>query len=843
MWKSARRIWTGCSCVAWLAAAVAPAAADTFPSQALGIAADKAYAIGKVDTVNVFNGNLTLSIPLGQRYPVGANFSYGLSLVYNSNVWDNVLTSAGLTSALPKRNSNAGIGWLLTLGLIQEPTDPLNTTQQWLYTSPDGAEHRLYLRMHDEDPQTGGRLYTRDNTYIRMQGLYGNGTILYLDFPDGTVHTFVKLGDPMGFDWRLTQIADPFGNFLSVSYPNYPNDWSWVVSDSWNRMLTVNLEPAAHYAKRISSVVVPAFGSGSTATYQFAYTNPVLPEPCNNSDPANNPDMNGVSFLFAVIQPDGSSWVMPNYVTNRAYPNCSNSSGSLLQLNLPTRGQLQWTYSDWGFPTEGDDMHNWRTSSSGVATRTELSGSGALLGSWTYAASLTGSPRLPANEAVRLVTTPLNQTTASYFSVCVADGTPGWGRVEDGLPLTHNQPDGGSLSLSTLTYPCAVSDPAHPPCSPLRTTYLGYSGDTVLVGGSDLTPDVDHNERVAGSRTPHKHHDRTTAAVAYSNFDGLGHFRQSSDSGNFAGGNIRNTMTDYNPQNGTYPDSFVLPDINGPWVLGTYDGQTVADWSWTSKVEACFEPPTGFLNRKRILQSGTSDGPHDLLRVYGSFGGGGNVTAEDDFGGDTQSLAALCPSTCGCALGTGQYHVDNTFQFGSLATSRYAGAPFYSANGTIDANTGLVASSQDSSGLTTSYAYDTLGRLTSKIPPDAVATTYTYTPASGSAPPTVDITTNATHSKIVFDDFGRLWQEARLDPSAWNYRETLYDPAGNKQSVSEWQQFGKKTQYLNYDPFGRPQLIQPPDGGQHTVSLVYHGVRQIDRKGPIAGAGGERVEP
>jgi RHS repeat-associated protein len=825
------RITTGVFLGLWLAAAAAPAAADTFPSQALGIAPERAYQAGNVDSVNLFNGNLMLALQIGQRYPVGGSFSYGLHLTYNSGAWDYVVTdfATGQIAAYPRRNSNAGMGWLLTLGQLQEPNDPLNTTQQWLYTGPDSAEHRFYLRLHEEDPQTGGRQYTRDGTYIRLRGIYANGTVVYLDFPDGTLHTFTRFGI---YDWRLTNVSDPFNNNLAV---NYPTDLQWVINDSANRTLTVNFEPAQGYAKRVQSVTVPVFGN-TTATYTFRYTGIFLPRACPNNDPAN--PQATVSFLSSVTLPDGSSWSMPSYVAGP--PADCRTYGDLLTLVLPTLGQLQWSYGEWTFPNPGDP-HTWRTFSSGVISRSEVSAAGAVLGAWSYAPSLTGPIGSKAVEAVRLVTTPLNQTTAHYFSVALQSAN-GWNRAEYGLPISHNQSDGGSLSVSTLAYPCAVSDPANPPCSPLRTTYLGYSEDTPSITfGGDLTADTNYNQRVSGSRTTYNDDGATTAAVAYSNFDGLGHYRQAADSGTFPAGNIRTAATDFNPSNGTYPGSFTLPNIQGPWVLGTSDWQTVADGASTSKVETCFEPATGFLNRKRILQTGSSEGPHDLLRTYSSLGGG-NVTAEDDFGGDTQDLTVLCPSTCACSLGTGQYHVDNTYAKGSLATSRYAGASFFSANGTIDPNTGLVSSSQDSSGLTTSYGYDTLGRLTSKIPPDAVATTYTYTPASTSNQPTVDITTNATHSMILFDDFGRLWREARLDPAAWNYRETLYDPAGNKLSVSEWGRFRKQTQYLNYDPFGRPQLIQPPDGGQHTISLVYHGVRQIDRKVPIAGAAGERLQ-
>jgi len=47
------------------------------------------------------------------------------------------------------------------------------------------------------------------------------------------------------------------------------------------------------------------------------------------------------------------------------------------------------------------------------------------------------------------------------------------------------------------------------------------------------------------------------------------------------------------------------------------------------------------------------------------------------------------------------------------------------------------------------------------------------------------------------------------------------------------------TRFQNYDPFGRPGLIVPPDGSSHATTLTYHGAQQVDRRLAVAtGAGG-----
>ncbi len=832
---------------------VRAALADDYPTQALGIQPEKAYQFGDVDHVNLFNGNLILTIPIGPRYPVGAHFSYGLNLVYNSNVWDFVTTFASgqvnLTTAFPKMNSNAGMGWLLTLGQLKEPADPSNQTGAWLYVGPDGAEHRPYPSLHNEDATTAGYQYARDGSYFRLRGPYANGTVVFLDLPDGTVHTFTSFGT---YDWRLTAINAPFGNSITVSYPTSPT-LHWVVTDTWGRTTTVWLQPTTTcpassgcYQYRVASVVVPAF-NGGYATYGFSYTDPPLS--LNRACPSNDPTFPSPisqSFLTGVSLPDGSSWAMPasSYVTSTA-ANCK-TYGDLTGLVLPTGGQLKWSYSNYTFPIDDAVKHMWRTESAGVVSRGELGASGAVLGTWTYTPSLTSNPADPTYpvEAVRLVQTPLNHTTANYFSVALPNGfSPApWSPVEYGLPLTHNQADPyTAYPLSTLTYPCIVTNPANPPCAASRTTYLAYTADTV--GTSSTITDLTHlDQRVSAARTTYNDDGGSSAAVAYSSFDGLGHYRQADTSGNFSsGGNVRTTVTDFNQGTGTYPGSFVLPAVNGPWVLGTYDFQSAMEAGGLAYTSFCFDTSTGFLLRKRVRAGGASDSANDLVVFY-SPDANGNVSAEDYFGGDLQpqpigvGLCSLVPNQ------PSAYHIDKTYPPSNPLTSRYRYAPFYSLYRTIDTSTGLMSASQDTSGLTTVYAYDSMGRIQSMSPPGQLTTYYTFTPATASAPAKVDIatTSDTTHSSLLFDDLGRVTQESRLDPSGYNYRQTLYDGVGNKASVSEWGSFGNKTQYVYYDPFGRPQQIVAPDG--HVTQLTYYGAREVDRTVAIAVAGGEQGE-
>ena len=73
--------------VAFVLAASA-ALAQQHPNKEKGFNPDRLYDFKGLDTINTFNGNLLITIPLGQRYNVNASLSYGLTLVYNGVVWD-----------------------------------------------------------------------------------------------------------------------------------------------------------------------------------------------------------------------------------------------------------------------------------------------------------------------------------------------------------------------------------------------------------------------------------------------------------------------------------------------------------------------------------------------------------------------------------------------------------------------------------------------------------------------------------------------------------------------------------------------------------------------------------
>ena len=135
-------------CVLLLCLLPAELTAQQLASQKRGLSAVTGYQLGDVDHVNLFNGGLTLALPLGTASPVAPSLSYQLTLTARSNGWDHVNTDCdGITLSQPRPDvtNNAGFAWSVHLGRLLAPR---NLAERYRYLSPDGAQHAFYGRLH-----------------------------------------------------------------------------------------------------------------------------------------------------------------------------------------------------------------------------------------------------------------------------------------------------------------------------------------------------------------------------------------------------------------------------------------------------------------------------------------------------------------------------------------------------------------------------------------------------------------------------------------------------------------------------------------------------------------------
>ena len=214
---------------------------------AKGFTPNATYQVSDFDAVNVFNGNLLMSVPLGQTYKTDGVLSYSFRLHYNSEFWryrfrsgvssvgDTIVVTGlnyRLTTSLDAPDStsggteaffddNAGPGWNLNLGALGRENESSDALPSYVYRDPDGALHAFHAKMHGTDrsgDSSASTLYTNDGTYLRMR-LLADPNQREIDEPGGIVRRFrcvSKCDKPIEAVWNLEWIADQYGYVLLI---------------------------------------------------------------------------------------------------------------------------------------------------------------------------------------------------------------------------------------------------------------------------------------------------------------------------------------------------------------------------------------------------------------------------------------------------------------------------------------------------------------------------------------------------------------------------------------------------------------------------------------------------
>ena len=874
--------------------------AQQHPNVARGFDIGRSYQMNGIDNVNLFNGSLTATIPIGQRYHVNGNLQYGLTLVYNSNVWETVQADhAGENSTTyPNRRSNAGIGWLLSLGrLFPNNQFPLQESPDWNYESPDGGLHQF---LGSGDTNGVPPFYTSDGSYLR---LLVNASGRTVEFPDGTQQVFQDLDNSMSpwaaqgtnGRWRLTKIKDRFGNVVTIQYSStsdYPEIWAindGIRTQSVYFVTAPDDSTALHhhnfYTLMLDHVVLATFGAPSetsrtwTMRYDTQFIRTGNPVHGNFNDYAvplltgvTLPLVGTVSQTYSMQRPDGTAFYNISLVSSLA-------NGGLRGMQLPTKGWIEWDYAVQTF-SHGSEEGISR--SLAVATRRTLTPDRAEANTSTWTYRRQESDHLTCvdsnfalkdfgpEQLVVSVTSPELVTSVHYFSIFTDPGaipcvpTTGLSTFDFNsyaLPFTSGVSaslGGEQQHLSEETYlgtPSLATSPTQYRVSGgsrQRSEWALYRGDVFIGDHTDELhkPESAHASMYDDDAHCGDHADEICfASVTRYGHDRAGHYRQSSTSGNFASGNFTTSFTNYTG----------VSDSDTAWLLNRFTEQcTVEDSSFRGAMPAspscsnlatapatgsilsgpfikqyCFDGTTGFPTRQRTL-TGTTPGPHDLLAAF--IPQNGNVTQEDYFGGDAQTLGldTVCTVT---VPPSSEYQILHTYSNGSLEKSYHrpkSGDPIiYEANNVIDASTGLVSTSTDVSGLVTSYNYDALGRLTGVTRPGEAAVTATYTEATSTSGAKVAVEqasadAGTMRSTTIFDGFGRVSEEQQLMPAGTAKRQTQYNGSGWVTAVSEWEATPTHfTVFSDFDAFGRAHTITPPS--QQPTTVEYFGVRKVNR--------------
>jgi YD repeat-containing protein len=855
-----------------------------------GFQPEKLYQFGGIDSVNVFNGNLLINLPIGLSYPLNGGLSYGLTLSYNAKAWDVFNSANGTQTGYPSQRANAGLGWLIGMGRFIGANDPANLGLLDTYEAADGGDH----------PFKGSR--TDDGSNLRLRS---SGSGKDVDSPDGVSRHFESIGNGR---YELRSISSALGDqTVQIAYltpsaatpapaacGNVPSFWK-ITDTLRTHYVCFQNEMVDAAPTPMVSAVLTQMPNGGYAFYQFDYDRNVVTgrpiEDTNNNSSSWIPN-HTVALLKSITIPDGSTYEMTY----------SGQDFTLDTLTLPTKGRIKYVFGerripsvdfcanaggfDYGFGLGGRSI--------GVISRTFISaapaGQQAESRSWYYGSTLSPDggypstynctkptpqdpnvvptyPQLYEDMVVR-VTDPTGAVVDNHFSVFPGHdlghlpdqdiSTNGFERKYYSLPYGPKHPD------TTLDLHLSQEFRATAAAAPARQIWSRH--DVVVT--QDIPP---YENRLATQRTVHLDdcQGSGTNAIckwtesASTDWDTFGHYRTVTQASNFGNGaDARTTTTSWNV-NRTF-------GVNDPWLLGTYDDIVTTDGLTTTVEQACFNRLTGFLRAQRKLKT-TAPGENDLLSIF-TADAHGNLITEKYFGGDitpipgTGATSGICAAADALETSSAPYTLDHTWENGQMKTAKY-GTLLTLMDLTIDV-TGLPTSWRDASGLQTDYAYDTTGRFQTITAPNGVTTTYTYSKAVAHAsgadqvldqPARVNavVASGATiGSKQVFqyDSFGRLWRTKQLMPdNTWSLRETIYDKLDRKYTSSEAEvlpgadsagaaageltyALTHKTTYL-YDMFGRPLTVTGPD--QKTTTMSYTGVRSMVRSVPTALAIGE----
>lgn len=418
----------------------------------------------------------------------------------------------------------------------------------------------------------------------------------------------------------------------------------------------------------------------------------------------------------------------------------------------------------------------------------------------------------------------------------------------------------------------------------LRSTYATF--DRSAVDCDPTTEDCEfYNLRMTSQHT--RFHDDNTSTTfpgpndtivtekayvetLYGDFDGVGHFRQKNTYGNLrvvgrqnataADWDHRMEYTLFNPDVSWNPGQLNPTGLPQNWILHNYTHMSTMEPGWLVSTRYHFDSKRGFLRVKRKMETnGTSagipippdsgrelvaaTGPDDLLSVYSRIqetdddGHPIFVSREENYGGDSGALGgwAIIGDTASIPVAARRdYTIDTTYRAGSLAKTEYRScdtsrAYLQASSSSIEKGMGLPVSTTDESGLTTSYAYDSLGRIINMTPPgDLVPETYAYdvkTGLGGMNRLVLSRSGGAT-TTFIYDGLGRLISEADEMPSGTSTKAYTYTATGKL--FQEFLPFGNRG-YIEhqYDVFDRETKTTGADN--KVVDIGYASARSATR--------------
>ena len=255
---------------------------------------------------------------------------------------------------MPDGTANAGFGWRVQFARIIGQGELQANMDRSLLETPDGAQHGLYVSLHNGDPlDTVG--YTRDSSYLRVS----NTTA---DTAEGVTYVFSNNKVTQMHD----QVKDNSGNFVNhvdIQYGPVQGEAPWPcgapsisqkITDSKGRTSYVCLG-SMNYDNTFRPTVTDVYVStpAGTAHYTFNQVQTVFGREnfLRGYQYLYLPPTATVPALMSITMPDGSSYGF-QYVGTIAHP--GEATGNFDSITLPTKGSYKYAYGNYQAPTSYD---------------------------------------------------------------------------------------------------------------------------------------------------------------------------------------------------------------------------------------------------------------------------------------------------------------------------------------------------------------------------------------------------------------------------------------------------------------------------------------------------------
>jgi RHS repeat-associated protein len=380
-----KRLALGLSLAALAIAAGAQQGPDNDPAAAQGYVKNSFHHTD-FDSINSFNGQLTIPVPIGPAFQIGPRLTFQAMLAYGLR-----LTEPGHPTNELENNPNyypvvgdpaLGVGWNFTPGKIAcgaLPTSPpLGTNPRPVcYLRPDGAEIDFfgagptyattdatqYKLVHNgASPSDSYTMYDGDgNVYDFAWRVSGYDDVPYIS--PGYARDYGRSRD----GYYLTSITDPFGNKLTVAYQadgvtacpltcSLPTGMrcvgttmrSWIpgtfsiqrVGEASQQIGAVVFDPSA---RRIRAVRLKTLvgGTGQFSEWSLQYGIIPINRATIYCSPTVLPTLTGIAFPSDIA---GS----PSYSFDY-FPSVNIAQGLLKSMTLPTGARVYYDYGNYHF--------------------------------------------------------------------------------------------------------------------------------------------------------------------------------------------------------------------------------------------------------------------------------------------------------------------------------------------------------------------------------------------------------------------------------------------------------------------------------------------------------------